>query len=58
MVWEFQKSLAGKFSNPYDEVEFQAKIYKKIDLKTAKAIIAATHNPNRFMKKISFPYTF
>ena len=40
-------------SNPDDKAAFQDKIYEKIDPETAKAIIAATHHPNRAMHKIS-----
>ena len=32
---------------------FQAELYKNIDPETAKAIIAATHRPNRAMHEIS-----
>ena len=53
MVWAFQRSLARQLSNPDDEAAFQAELYEKIDPETAKAIIAATHRPNRAMHEIS-----
>ena len=53
MVWAFQRSLSRPFSNLDDKAEFQAKLYKNIDPKTAKAIIASTHCPNNDIHKIS-----
>ena len=53
MVWDFHMILARQLSNPEDEAAFQAKLYKKIDPETAKAIIAATNCPNRAMYDIS-----
>ena len=52
MVWDFQKIISGQFTNPDDEAAFQANIYKKIDPKTAKVIISATHHPNSAMYDI------
>ena len=40
-------------SNPDGKAAFQDEIYKKIDLKTAKAFIVVTHFPKRVMQKIS-----
>ena len=37
--WAFLRSLSGQTSNPVNEVEFQAKLYKNIDLNTTRAII-------------------
>ena len=45
--------LARQFSNPDNEMAFQAKLYKNIDPNTAKVVIAATHRPNSSMHKIS-----
>ena len=52
MLWDFQRRLAGKWSNPDNNAAFQAKLYKNIDPDTAKAIIEGTHHPNRAMHKI------
>ena len=53
MVWAFQRSLAGKFSNLDDEAAFQPKQYENIDPETAKSIIASTSCPNHAMHDIS-----
>ena len=53
MVWAFHSSLSGKFSNPENEVAFQAEPYKNIDPEDAESIIAATCCPNHAMHKIS-----
>ena len=53
MVWDFQRSLAGKLSNPDNEELFQAEIYENNNPETAKNVIAATHRPNCAIHKIS-----
>ena len=53
MVWAFQRIISGQLYNPDKEADFQDKVYKNIDPKTAKAIIAATPLPNSFIWKIS-----
>ena len=53
VVCAFYMILAEQLSNLGEEAEFQAKLYKNIDLDTAKAIIAATHRPNCEMHKIT-----
>ena len=53
MAWDFQRRLARQLSNPDIEASFQSDLYKNINPKTAKAIIAATHHPNRDMHNIS-----
>ena len=53
MAWYFQRNLARKLSNPDNEASFQANLYKNMNPKTAKDIIAATHHPNSAMHKIS-----
>ena len=52
MVWEFQRSLAGQLSNMDNKEEFQAKLYKNINPKSANVIIEETHLPNRDMHRI------
>ena len=55
MVWDFQRIIAGKISNLEDEAAFQADLYKNIDPRTAREIIAVTNHTNRDMQKISIP---
>ena len=44
--------LVGQLSNPDDEAVFQDDLYKIIDPKTTKAIVAATHHPYSNMHEI------
>ena len=53
IVWLFKRIISILLSNPDDEAAFQAEIYKKIEPKTANAIISATNCPNRAMHDIS-----
>ena len=39
IVWLFKRIISILLSNPDDEAAFQAEIYKKIEPKTANAII-------------------
>ena len=52
MVWDFHMILVGQLSNPDDEAVFQDDLYKIIDPKTTKAIVAATHHPYSNMHEI------
>ena len=53
MVWGFKTSLSGKLTIPDGTAASQAELYKNIDPKNAKAIIAANHLPNRAMHNIT-----
>ena len=52
MVWDFHRSLYGQLSKLEEEAAFQDNLYKNIEPKTAKAIIAATHHLNNAIHKI------
>ena len=53
IVWAFQRSLARQMSKPDNKASFQAGLYKNINPKTTKAIIAETRRPNFSMHNIS-----